>query len=200
MDNSWDSITSYSNPEPQQSDWSAVSSYSSPQSQNEPDWSSITQYGGGQTQTAPQDPWGDFQQKAIQTIQGRGLPSAVVPVLLGQAALESARGKSAPGGNYFGIKGKGTAGSNNLATQEYGNGGYYGENSNFRAYNTPEESINDYLDLITRYRGVPEAIASNDPARIIQAIKNAGYATSPTYVQNVMGTPEYRQHSATRLW
>lgn len=137
--------------------------------------------------------WGQFSQKARNIVASRKLPPAVSKVLLAQAALESARGTAAPGNNFFGIKGHGTAGSNNLATQEYGDGGYYGENSDFAAYNTPEDSINAYLNLILGYQGVPEAIQSGDPHAIISAIKANGYATSPTYVQDVENTPEFNQ-------
>jgi flagellum-specific peptidoglycan hydrolase FlgJ len=154
-----------------------------------------TSPGGLPSITNQADPWEDFKQKAQNVVAARGLPSRVIPVLLGQASLESARGKAAPGNNYFGIKGQGTAGSNNLATQEYGNGGYYGENSDFAAYNNPEDSINAYLDLILKYHGVPEAIASGQPMDILNAIKANGYATSPTYVENVANTPEFKQFS-----
>ncbi len=138
------------------------------------------------------DPWENFKQSAQKVVQMRGLPQSVLPVMLGQAAIESARGQSAPGNNYFGIKGSGNAGNNNLATQEYGNGGYYGENSDFAAYKTPEDSINSYLNLIMGYHGVPEAIQGGTPDDIIRAIESNGYATSPTYVENVENTPEFR--------
>jgi flagellum-specific peptidoglycan hydrolase FlgJ len=144
------------------------------------------------SQPQPSDPWGEFQQTAQKVVSDRGLPSSVLPVLLGQAAIESARGSAAPGNNYFGIKGQGTAGSNNLATQEYGQGGYYGENSNFAAYKSPEDSVNAYLDLIQSYPGVSQAIQSGNKDAIIRAIESAGYATSPTYVQSVEGTPEFQ--------
>lgn len=133
--------------------------------------------------------WSGFVQKAHQIASDRGFPANV---LLGQAAVESARGQSAPGNNYFGIKGQGTAGANSLATQEYGNGGYYGENSNFAAYHNPEESINHYIDLVMSYPGVPQAVATGDSDAVIKAIENAGYATSPTYVQTIENTPEYK--------
>lgn len=137
------------------------------------------------------DPWSNFKSTAARILLQRKLPTAVLPVLLSQAALESARGTAAPGNNYFGIKGGGSAGSNNLSTQEYGNGGYYGENSDFAAYNSPDDSINAYLDLIQGYQGVPEAIQSNNPDAIIKAIEANGYATSPTYVQDIENTPEF---------
>ncbi len=141
------------------------------------------------TQVPSGNSWDDFKQIATQIANQRGFPSNV---LLGQAALESGRGTAAPGNNYFGIKGQGTAGSNNLATQEYGNGGYYGENSNFASYQKPEDSVNAYIDLVMSYPGVPQAVASGDPNQVIAAIENAGYATSPTYVQNVTSTPEFQ--------
>lgn len=147
-----------------------------------------------QQQQTSSDPWQQFQQKAQNIVTQRGLPQALMPVLTAQAAIESARGQSAPGNNYFGIKGGGNAGSNNLATEEYGNGGYYGENSNFASYQSPDDSINAYIDLILRYPGVKEALQSNNPEQIINAIERNGYATSPTYVQNVMNTPEFRKY------
>lgn len=147
---------------------------------------------GEQDSQTSSNPWENFKQTAQKVITERGLPSGVLPVLLGQAAVESARGQAAPGDNFFGIKGQGTAGANNLTTQEYGNGSYYGENSDFAAYNNPEESINAYLDLISGYKGVPEAMQTNDPDAIIKAIEANGYATSPTYVQTIEGTPEFQ--------
>lgn len=151
-----------------------------------------------QTQQAPtqqdtSDPWGQFGKQARDIVASRGLSPAVSKVLLAQAAIESARGTAAPGNNYFGIKGSGNAGSNNLATQEYGNGGYYNENSGFAAYNSSADSINAYLDLIMGYRGVPEAIQTGNPDAIIRAIEANGYATSPTYVRDVENTPEFNQ-------
>lgn len=135
--------------------------------------------------------WPDFQAVAAPIAKEYNFP---LGVLLGQAALESARGQSAPGNNYFGIKGSGNAGTNNLATQEYGTNGYYGENDNFAAYQTPQDSIKAYLNLVMSYPGVPEAVATGDPNRVLQAIEAAGYATDPTYVQQVESTPEFQQN------
>ncbi len=145
--------------------------------------------GNNQSQAAS---WDDFKNRATSVANQRHMPQAVLPVMLSQAAVESARGKSAPGNNYFGIKGSGNAGSNNLATQEYGNGSYHGETSNFAGYKTPEDSVNAYLDLISGYKGVPEAIQSGNPDAIARAIEANGYATSPTYVNTIESTPEFR--------
>jgi flagellum-specific peptidoglycan hydrolase FlgJ len=145
---------------------------------------------GGALRSVPQVAsagWQDFVNMATQIAKQRNFPAGV---LLGQAALESARGAAAPGNNFFGIKGSGTAGSNVLPTKEYAPGkGYYGENSGFAAYKTPQDAINAYLDLVQNQYGVK----TTDPKQALQQIEQHGYATSPTYVQNVMNTPEFQQ-------
>lgn len=138
-----------------------------------------------------QDPWGSFVQQGKKIAQEENFPASV---LLGQAQIESGSGKHAPGHNYFGIKGRGTAGSNSLGTSEFENGAYHPQTSSFRAYNSPEESIRDYVRLVKSYPGVPEALATGSPAKVIAAIKTAGYATSPTYIQTVMNSPAYKEN------
>lgn len=56
----------------------------------------------------------------------------------------------------------------------------------FRAYDSLEESVADYYNLIcgsSRYAG---AVNNGNAESAITAIKNGGYATSPTYIKNVM--------------
>ena len=56
----------------------------------------------------------------------------------------------------------------------------------FRAYYSLEESVADYYNLIcgsSRYAG---AVNNGNAESAITAIKNGGYATSPTYIKNVM--------------
>lgn len=63
---------------------------------------------------------------------------------------------------------------------------YTNINACFRAYNSLQESISDYFDLIcglSRYAG---AIHTSSPLDCITAIKNGGYATSPTYIDTIM--------------
>lgn len=63
---------------------------------------------------------------------------------------------------------------------------YTNINACFRAYNSLEESISDYFDLIcglSRYAG---AIHTSSTLACITAIKNGGYATSPTYIDTIM--------------
>lgn len=51
---------------------------------------------------------------------------------------------------------------------------------------TPEDSIKDYYNLITRSARYAAAVNVTDARTAITAIKEGGYATSPTYVTNVM--------------
>jgi len=135
--------------------------------------------------------WNSFVQVAEKVAREEGYP---VAVLLGQAALETGRNVgSAPGYNFFGMKGSGTAGTQTLKTwEDYGNGPVT-IMDNFRAYRSPEDSIRDYINLIKN--NYPDAWAKrNDPTAMIQAIKAGGYATDPAYVAKVTSTPEFKQY------
>ena len=56
----------------------------------------------------------------------------------------------------------------------------------FRAYDNLEESIADYFDLICNSSRYSKALNTNSPLQCITAIKNGGYATSPTYINTIM--------------
>ena len=110
-------------------------------------------------------------------------------VVIAQAIHESAWGQSKlmmKGYAIFGIKAtKGWKGKvYNSKTKEC----YDGVNMTtisacFRAYNSFEESINDYFDLITKSSRYKAAINSISAFECINAIKKGGYATDPKYVQ-----------------
>ena len=113
-------------------------------------------------------------------------------ICIAQSALETGWGKSKLMVNanaYFGIKaGKSWKGKvYSSKTQEcYDGVNYTTITDTFRAYDSVEQSVSDYFDLITgssRYAG---AVNNGDALSTITAIKNGGYATSPTYIQNVM--------------
>jgi len=56
----------------------------------------------------------------------------------------------------------------------------------FRAYDSVADAIEDYYDMLascSRYKG---CLNQNDPKKCITAIKNGGYATSPTYINTIM--------------
>lgn len=101
-------------------------------------------------------------------------------IILAQGALESGWGRSAPGNNFFGIKGPGQA----LGTTEVGPNGSYRTTDNFRSYGTLGESVADYgrLLLTPRYDAVRNATGLDAQAA---ALGRSGYATDPNYGQKV---------------
>nr|DAQ05967.1 MAG TPA: Muramidase (flagellum-specific) [Caudoviricetes sp.] len=121
--------------------------------------------------------------------RGNPLYSSVV---IAQALCESAWGQSQimmKANAIFGIKAfsdwKGKV--YNAKTQECYDGSNYTDiQACFRAYNSLEESISDYFDLITKAERYRKACVADSPLECITAIKNGGYATSPTYINTIM--------------
>ena len=113
-------------------------------------------------------------------------------VVIAQAICESGWGQSKimmKANAIFGIK----ATSNwkgkvyNANTQEcYDGVSYTNITACFRSYDNLQESISDYFDLILGLSRYSKAINSNSPLECITAIKNGGYATSPTYINTIM--------------
>ena len=113
-------------------------------------------------------------------------------VIIAQAICESGWGQSKimmKANAIFGIK----ATSNwkgkvyNANTQEcYDGVSYTNITACFRAYDNLQESISDYFDLILGLSRYSKAINTNSPLECITAIKNGGYATSPTYINTIM--------------
>lgn len=113
-------------------------------------------------------------------------------VVIAQAICESGWGQSKimmKANAIFGIK----ATSNwkgkvyNANTQEcYDGVSYTNITACFRAYDNLQESISDYFDLITKLERYRKATVSETPLECITAIKNGGYATSPTYINTIM--------------
>jgi len=121
--------------------------------------------------------------------RGKPLYSSVV---IAQAICESGWGQSQimmKANAIFGIK----ATSNwkgkvyNANTKEcYDGVSYTNISACFRAYNNLQESISDYFDLITKAERYRKACVASSPLECITAIKNGGYATSPTYINTIM--------------
>lgn len=113
-------------------------------------------------------------------------------VVIAQAICESGWGQSnimMKANAIFGIK----ATSNwkgkvyNARTQEcYDGSTYTNITACFRAYNNLQESISDYFELITKLERYRKACVSSSPLECITAIKEGGYATSPTYINTIM--------------
>lgn len=113
-------------------------------------------------------------------------------VVIAQAICESGWGQSKimmKANAIFGIKATSSWKGKvyNAQTQEcYDGKTYTNISACFRAYNSLAESISDYFDLILGLSRYKNAINASSPLECIKAIKNGGYATSPTYVNTIM--------------
>lgn len=122
-----------------------------------------------------------YKDDAIKIQKETGVPASLI---LAQAALESGYGNSAPGNNFFGVKGSGNAGSQRLMTTEVVNGREVRVQQNFRAYKTPADSFRDHARLISEspyYKGVMKAAKTGDAYAVAKAIGDSPYATDPNY-------------------
>lgn len=110
-------------------------------------------------------------------------------VIIAQSVLETGWGQSKimmKANALFGIKaGSGWKGK---VYSSYTNEVYDGiectEYATFRAYDSIEESIEDYYKLIKN--NYKKALNCDSQRESIQAIKNGGYATDPDYVSKIM--------------
>lgn len=164
---------------------------------------SYTATGTDATRTPPLSqehvPAGDYHRGFIEMIAPAARTSAQttrVPasVTIAQAALESNWGRSLlaiKARNFFGIKGKGPAGSVKMPTLEWIGGRFVKVQADFRVYNSMDESIRDHADLIATAKwktGVPiyrEAMKHSDEPRKFAAALEGVYATDPDYAEKL---------------
>lgn len=117
--------------------------------------------------------------------------------LVAQAALETGWGKSmirqkdgSNSHNLFGIKANGWSGeSAKVTTTEYVDGKATKQVAGFRAYDSFEQSFNDYVRLLEnndRYQSaIQVASVSGDSERFVNELQRAGYATDPQYARKI---------------
>ena len=122
--------------------------------------------------------------------------------IIAQAILESGWGKSGLASkyhNYFGLKcGSSWKGKSvNMATkEEYKVGTLTNIRDNFRVYDSMEAGVKGYFEFINtkRYANL-KGVTS--PEEYVKRIKADGYATSSTYVNNIMRV--IRDNNLTRF-
>lgn len=135
-------------------------------------------------------------QNLCKTRENWILPS----VCIAQACCESAYGTSKAmkeANGLFGFKvGKGVkygtawkGKSYSTKTKEF-YGQYVSITDNFRAYDSVEEAVEDYMDLLCSLSRYKSAVCETDARKCITAIKDGGYATSPTYINTIMSIVE----------
>jgi LysM repeat protein len=123
-----------------------------------------------------------FKKLAVANMQKSGVPASII---LGQACLESAYGKSSlatEGKNHFGIK---------CHSSWKGEKIYYDDDlagECFRKYKTDEESFADHSDFLRynkRYASLFD-LKPTDYKAWAHGLKKAGYATNPKYAESLI--------------
>jgi LysM repeat protein len=120
-----------------------------------------------------------FSSVAVEQMRKSGVPASII---LGQACLESAYGKSSltvEGKNHFGIK----CHSSWTGEKVYYDDDLAGEC--FRKYKTDEESFADHSDFLRynkRYASLFD-LSPTDYKGWAHGLKKAGYATNPKYAE-----------------
>lgn len=126
--------------------------------------------------------------KALQIAKDRGYNVALAQTCVSQSALETGWHINPNTNALFGIKAtkewKGKV--YNAKTKEVYDGVVVSITDCFRAYDTVDDSILDYFNLIannSRYNGALKCYNVKD---CITIIKNGGYATDPDYISKVL--------------
>ncbi len=117
-------------------------------------------------------------------------------VLIAQSALETGWGQKMvrqsdgePSNNLFNIKAdKAWSGDKaKVSTLEFEQGIAVKQKADFRVYDDLKQSFDDFVNFISnneRYQGALNV--AKDPAKFINALQNAGYATDPKYADKVI--------------
>jgi flagellar protein FlgJ len=157
--------------------------------------------------TAPSQPAADgagtaswpprSQQEFISAIRPAATQAArelgVDPdTVIAHAALETGWGKSVPTGangepsfNLFGIKAGGAwqGGATRSLTHEFQGGQMRQVSAEFRAYASPEQSMQDYVRLLKGSPRYASALGTgSDVESFARGLASGGYATDPEYV------------------
>jgi flagellar protein FlgJ len=133
-----------------------------------------------------------LQPHAEKAASELGIPSKV---LVAQAALETGWGQhtmnkvdGTPSNNYFGIKAdKSWHGPTvTKTTTEYVNGVPRTQTAQFRAYSSPAEGFNDYVNFVKGNPRYADALRhGGDANRYLSGLQKAGYATDPAYASKI---------------
>lgn len=138
----------------------------------------------------------EFIRMLLPKVKQAGNELGVDPeIIVAQAALETGwgsrvvadeNGKSS--NNLFNIK----AGSQwrgdsvPVKTLEYRDGTFKPEVDEFRRYESMDESIRDYVNLIKRGDHYQEALQAESGGEYLKKLQQAGYATDPAYADKIL--------------
>lgn len=116
---------------------------------------------------------------ALKVQEKYGVPYGVC---IAQAALETGWGRYIKGNNYFGIKGQGQE----FGTHEYVNGKKINIVDRFRAYESMEDSFEDYGHFLRTQPRYAPAFQARYPETFAMELQRAGYATDPEYANKLI--------------
>lgn len=116
---------------------------------------------------------------ALKVQDKYGIPYGVC---IAQAALETGWGRHVKGNNYFGIKGQGQR----FATHEFVDGKKINIVDSFRAYDSMEESFEDYGRFLQTQPRYAKAFQTSNPEEFAKELQQAGYATDPEYANKLI--------------
>jgi flagellar protein FlgJ len=134
----------------------------------------------------------EFVQAILPAATAAGRQLGVDPTtVIAHAALETGWGKSVPTGadgrpsfNLFGIKAGGSwqGASTSSATHEFQGGRMQQVMADFRSYESPGQSLGDYVQLLQSSPRYAAALGTgSDAAAYAKALQRGGYATDPDY-------------------
>lgn len=140
-----------------------------------------------------------IEKLAPYALDAQALYGVRPSVLIAQAALESSWGDSDLSkevNNYFGIKG--SSEDEEYLTSEYMDEEWIKTYASFRRYETIEESVMDYAQLLVYGLSwnpnlYTEAVTATNYKDAALAIQNAGYATDPNYADKIIQIIEQYQ-------
>lgn len=116
-------------------------------------------------------------------------------VLLAQAALETGWGKKITqhkngdsSFNLFNIKANAQwqGDSVNVATIEFKDNIAVREQADFRAYQTPAQSFDDYVEFVSNNPRYERALQATDNESYVTELAQSGYATDPEYANKII--------------
>lgn len=130
------------------------------------------------TEPPKNNSFSDIAQRASQSGVAAGFHPAIIP---SQMAVEGARGTSRfarERNNHFGL------------------GAYDADPTKALRFNSPEESVQYYINMISKDPRYQKAFElRSNPEAYFKALMEAGYASDPNYADTLMNTPEFRLFS-----
>jgi flagellar protein FlgJ len=139
----------------------------------------------------------DFVAKVLPVLKAALAASSLNPLtVLAQGALETGWGAHVihtttgdSSHNLFNIKASGDwdGPSVEVSTLEFRGGQPIRQNDRFRAYESVESAVRDYVSLLQGDRRYRRALdVAQDPARFADELQKAGYATDPHYAAKII--------------